>query len=145
MKRIIQSILLGLLLLAFNRGIAVIAASDTLTTTPIAGVWYGNMNFTFGPAVQRIKVSIPVGCAPGSVCGDIQNFPVQCDWQMVFDGFRDGAYYYHFSNTLSGSCPAVGSGTFTLLPDGTLYRVHNAPMFSASGTLSQRPNTGKQR
>lgn len=114
-------------------------ADEVVTTDAIAGTWYGNMHFSDANSVQRIKVSIPTGCEPGSVCGTLLNYSVQCTWEITYDGFSNGAYQYHFSNTLQGVCPAGSAGSLTLLSDGTLYRVHTTPMFTASGYLNQLP------
>jgi hypothetical protein len=117
-------------------------AEEVVTTDSIAGTWYGNMNFSGVNKVERIKLTIPTGCEPGGVCGTLQNYPVQCIWEITYDGFSGGAYQYHFSNTLKGACPAGSAGSLVLLPDGTLYRTHQTPVFIATGTLSQRPNAG---
>ena len=117
-------------------------ADEVVTTDAIAGTWYGNMHFSTQNAVQRIKVTIPAGCEPGSVCGTLLNYPVQCVWEITYDGFSSGAYQYHFSNTLKGSCPSGSAGSLTLLPDGTLYRLHAGLGFTATGYLEQRPNAG---
>ena len=116
-------------------------ADDGVTTDAIAGTWYGNMHFSNRNSVERIKFTIPPGCEPGSVCGTLLNYPVQCTWEIAYDGFSNGAYKYHFSNTLKGDCPSGSAGSLTLLPDGTLYRVHTNPSFTAMGYLNQLPNT----
>lgn len=116
------------------------AFADETTTDAIAGTWYGNMHFSVDNHVERIKLTIPAGCEVGEACGTLLNYPVQCTWEITYDGFSDGVYQYHFSNTLEGGCPAGSSGSLTLLPDGTLYRVHTTPMFTATGYLRQLPN-----
>jgi hypothetical protein len=118
------------------------AANYSLMSDAIAGTWYGNMRLSDANGMQRIKMVIPSGCQSGDVCGSLQNFPVQCTWEITYDGYSDGAYEYHFSDSLSGDCPAGSSGSLTLLADGTLYRVHTTPTFTASGLLRQRPNAG---
>jgi hypothetical protein len=123
-------------------GVSNVQADDVVTTDPIAGTWSGNMHFSDRNDVERIKFTIPAGCEPGSVCGTMLNYPAQCVWEITYDGFSSGAYQYHFSNTLKGSCVAGSSGSLTLLPDGTLYRVHTTPFFTATGILNQLPNTG---
>jgi len=120
-----------------------VRADEIVTTDAIAGTWYGNMHFSEANPVQRITLSLPAGCEPGSVCGTLLNYSVQCTWEMTYDGFSNGAYQYHFSSTLKGSCPAGSAGSLTLLSDGSLYRVHTTSMFTATGTLAQLPNTGK--
>lgn len=131
--------LLGLTVL----GVSTVRADDVVTTDAIAGTWYGNMHFSSANHVERIQFTIPAGCTPGSVCGTLLNYPVQCTWEITYDGFSGGAYQYHFSNTLDGNCPAGSAGSLTLQPDGTLYRVHQTPMFTATGTLSQLPSAVK--
>jgi hypothetical protein len=115
-------------------------ADDVVTTDAIAGTWYGNMHFSDQNNVQRIQFVIPAGCETGSVCGKMLNYPTQCVWEITYDGFSSGAYQYHFSNTLKGSCPPGSSGLLTLLSDGTLYRVHTTPIFTSSGILNKLPN-----
>jgi len=117
-------------------------ADQVVTTDAIAGTWYGNMHFSNRNSVERIQFSIPAGCEPGNVCGTMLNYSVQCSWEITYDGFSSGAYQYHFSNTLKGGCPSGSAGSLALLPDGTLYRTHNTPFFSATGILNQLPNAG---
>ena len=124
-------------------GVSSARADEVVTTDAIAGTWYGNMHFSNRNSVERIQFSIPAGCEPGSVCGTLLNYPVQCTWEITYDGFSGGAYQYHFSNTLKGACPAGSAGSLTLLADGSLYRVHSTPMFNATGTLSQLPSALK--
>lgn len=118
-------------------------ADEVVTTDAIAGTWYGNMHFSNRNDVERIQFTIPAGCEPGSVCGKMLNYPAQCIWEITYDAFSGGAYQYHFSNTLKGACPSGSAGSLALLPDGTLYRTHNTPFFSAAGILNQLPNAGK--
>jgi hypothetical protein len=118
-------------------------ADEVVTTDAIAGTWYGNMHFSNRNSVERIQFSIPAGCEPGRVCGTLLSYPVQCTWEITYDGFSGGAYQYHFSNTLKGVCPAGSAGSLILQPDGTLYRTHQTPMFIATGTLSQLPSALK--
>lgn len=135
---------LVLALLAVALGIASGAQADgPVTTDDIAGVWNGNMHFSNRNSVERIKFTIPAGCEAGEVCGMMQNFPVQCTWEITYDGFRSGAYQYHFSNTLDGTCPAGSAGYLVLQPDGSLNRTHNGPGFISSGRLVQLPSALK--
>jgi hypothetical protein len=121
-------------------GISSARAKQGTNTDAIAGTWYGNMHLSVTNAVQRIKFDIPSGCERGDICGALLNYAVQCTWEITYDGFSAGAYQYHFSNTLKGGCPAGSAGSLTLMPDGTLYRVHQTPQFTATGSLSQLPN-----
>jgi hypothetical protein len=121
-------------------GVSTARADDVTNTDAIAGTWYGNMHLSVTNAVQRIKLVIPAGCESGDVCGTLLNYVVQCTWEITYDGFSAGAYQYHFSNTLKGSCPAGSAGSLTLMSDGTLYRIHQTPQFTATGSLSQLPN-----
>lgn len=120
------------------------AWAQVVTTNAIAGTWYGNMHFSTGNHVERIRLTIPEGCEPGSVCGSLLNYSVQCTWEITYDGFSNDAYQYHFSNTMKGDCPAGSAGSLSLQPDGQLYRVHITPMFTASGTLRQLPSALKE-
>jgi hypothetical protein len=124
-------------------GVSTARADEVVTTDAIAGTWYGNMHFSGVNQVERIKLSIPAGCEPGSVCGTLQNYPVQCTWEVTYDGFSGGAYHYHFSKTLTGVCPAGSAGSLVLQADGTLLRTHQTPMFLATGTLNQLPSASK--
>jgi hypothetical protein len=123
-------------------GVSNVKADEVVTTDAIAGTWYGNMHFSDAPSVQRIMLSILAGCEAGEVCGTLLNYPVQCTWEVTYDGFTNGAYQYHFSNTLDGNCPAGSTGSLKLMPDGTLYRIHQTPQFTVSGYLRQLPNAG---
>ncbi len=133
-------VILATLLSLTVLGISTARAEPGTNTDAIAGTWYGNMHLSVTNAVQRIKFVIPAGCQPGEVCGTLLNYAVQCTWEITYDGFSAGAYQYHFSNTLQGGCPAGSSGSLTLMPDGTLYRIHQTPQFTATGSLSQLPN-----
>ena len=144
MKKKYVSTLTALLILAavVAAGVSNAQADGVVTTDDIAGTWYGNMHFSDRNAVERIQFTIPAGCEPGSVCGKMLNYPAQCTWEITYDGFSGGAYQYHFSNILKGGCPSGSAGSLTLLSDGTLYRVHSTPMFSATGILNQLPKAG---
>lgn len=124
-------------------GVSNALADDVVTTEAIAGTWHGNMHFSGANPVQHITLTIPSGCEPGSVCGTLLNYPVQCTWEITYDGYSAGAYQYHFSATLDGNCPAGSAGSLSLMPDGTLYRVHTTPMFTATGYLNQLPSALK--
>jgi hypothetical protein len=124
-------------------GVSNAQADGVVTTDAIAGTWYGNMHFSDRNDVERIQFMIAAGCEPGSVCGSMLNIPAQCTWEITYDGFSSGAYQYHFSNTLKGSCPPGSAGSLTLLQDGTLYRFHRTPVFTATGILSQLPSALK--
>jgi hypothetical protein len=124
-------------------GVSTARADEVVTTDAIAGTWYGNMHFSGTNEVQRVAFTIPATCEPGSVCGTLLNYPVQCTWEITYDGFSGGAYQYHFSNTLKGACPSGSAGSLVLQPDGTLYRTHQTVMFLATGTLSQLPSAVK--
>ncbi len=139
-KQILFAVVLVTLISLAVLGISTARAEQGTNTDAIAGTWYGNMHLSVTNAVQRIKFVIPAGCKPGDVCGSLLNYAVQCTWEITYDGFSAGAYQYHFSNTLKGGCPAGSTGSLTLMPDGTLYRVHQTPQFTATGSLSQLPN-----
>jgi hypothetical protein len=145
MKKKFVSALVALLILAtvVAAGVSNAQADGVVTTDDIAGTWSGNMHFSDRNDVERIQFTIPARCEPGSVCGKMLNYPAQCTWEITYDGFSGGVYQYHFSNTLKGGCPPGSAGSLTLLSDGTLYRVHSTPMFSATGILNQLPKAGK--
>ena len=124
-------------------GVSNALAEDVVTTDAIAGTWYGNMHFSGANSVQRIALTIPADCEPGSVCGTLLNYPVQCTWEITYDGYSGGVYLYHFSNTLEGNCPAGSTGSLALMPDGTLYRTHQTLQFTATGYLNQLPSAFK--
>jgi hypothetical protein len=141
-----KKLMLGLsifLALFVTMGSIRVQADAAVTTNEIAGTWFGNMHFSNRNSVERIKLSIPASCEPGSVCGTLENLAVQCTWEITYDGFSGGAYQYHFSDTLKGPCSAGSAGSLTHLPDGTLYRIHTNPMFTISGLLNQIPNSGQ--
>ena len=141
-SRFLQIAVLVAVLMMSAVAVLPVFAQGPATTDAIAGTWYGNMRFSNVNSVERIKVVVPAGCQSGDVCGSLQNFPAQCTWEITYDGYSDGAYQYHFSDTLKGACPAGSAGSLTSMADGTLYRVHTTPMFTASGSVSQRPNAG---
>ena len=102
-----------------------------------AGTWSGTMSFTDDAnRKEDIIVTIPAGCTAETVCGDINNTTVSCQWEMTLVGINADVFEYKFSKTLSGECPALGGGTLTLQSDGTLMREHKTPNFKASGVLT---------
>ena len=101
-----------------------------------AGSWAGTMIFTDDAnRKENILVTIPSGCAAGSICGDINNTTVSCQWELTLGSVNGNVFEYTFSKTLSGECPALGSGTLALQSDGKLMREHKTPDFTASGSL----------
>jgi hypothetical protein len=140
MKKLLYIVVAFVLLATF--AIAFPAAADTPNTGAIAGTWHGNMHFSDRNSVERITVNID-NCTAGSVCGYVQNYPVQCTWELTFDGKQGEAYVFRHTRTLAGACPASGTGYFTLQPDGSLERVHITPMFTAEGILKQRPGANR--
>jgi len=104
-----------------------------------AGTWSGTMSFTDDPARKEdIVVSIPTGCSAGEICGDLDNTTIECKWEMTLGAINGDVFEYKFSKTLSGQCPALGGGTLTLNSDGTLFREHKTPDFTASGPLTRK-------
>jgi hypothetical protein len=104
-----------------------------------AGTWSGTMSFTDDAnRKEDIIVTIPAGCAAGSICGDLNNTTVSCKWEMTLGAINDSVFEYKFSKTLSGECPALGGGTLTMQSDGSLTREHQTPDFTASGTLKRQ-------
>ena len=104
-----------------------------------AGTWSGTMSFTDDAnRKEDIIVTIPSGCVTGSVCGDINNMTVRCQWEMTLVSLNGDVFEYEFSKSMSGECPALGGGTLTLQSDGTLMREHKTPNFTASGPLTHK-------
>jgi|SRR5215207_1624884 len=104
-----------------------------------AGTWEGTMNFTDDASRKEdIIVTIPAGCVEGSVCGNLNNTTVSCVWEMTLDSVNGDVFQYKFSKTMSGECPAMGGGNLTLNSDGSLFREHQTPDFTASGTLERQ-------
>jgi len=118
------------------------ACSPSASTNPadrFSGTWSGTMSFT-DDANRRedIVVTIPAGCAEGSVCGSLNNTTVSCTWELTLEAISGDIFQYKFSKTMSGGCPALGGGTLTLNKDGTISREHKTPDFTASGTLERQ-------
>jgi hypothetical protein len=104
-----------------------------------AGTWSGTMSFTDDAnRKEDIIVTIPAGCAAGTICGDLNNTTVKCQWEMTLGDVKGDVFEYKFSKTLSGECPALGGGTLMMQSDGTLIREHKTPDFTASGTLKRQ-------
>jgi hypothetical protein len=102
------------------------------------GTWSGTMSFTDDAnRKEDIIVTIPAGCKPGSVCGNLNNTTVSCTWEMTLGAIDGNVFEYTFSKNMSGECPALGGGTLTLQSDGTLMREHKTPNFTASGVLTR--------
>jgi hypothetical protein len=117
-----------------------VLADHPMPTNAIAGTWYGNMHFSDKNSVERVRLTIPAGCEAGRVCGTLLNYVNRCVWEITYDGYSDGSYGYHFSNTLEGACPSGSAGSLTLMADGSLYRFHTTPFFTAEGTLNKLPH-----
>jgi hypothetical protein len=101
-----------------------------------AGTWTGTMSMADDPTVNAVAiVTIPAGCSANEACGDAINTANGCRWEMTLTAVHDDVLEYVYSNTLDGDCPALGSGTFTLNSDGTLFREHKFPDFTITGTL----------
>jgi len=108
-------------------------------TDRFAGNWSGTMSFTDDAnRKEDIVVTIPAGCEPGNVCGSLNNTTVSCTWELTLESISGETFQYKFSKTLSGECPALGGGTLTLDKNGTLFREHKTPDFTASGTLERQ-------
>ena len=111
-------------------------SAQSIPADRFAGTWSGTMSFTDDAnRKENILVTIPSGCAAGSICGDINNTTVSCRWEMTLASVNGNVFEYTFSNTLSGECPALGGGSLTLQSDGKLLREHKTPDFTASGSL----------
>lgn len=103
-----------------------------------AGTWSGTMSFTDdADRKEDIVVTIPEGCTTGNICGDLNNTTVSCQWEITLAALDGNVFEYTFSRTMSGDCPALGGGKLTLQEDGTLFREHKTPDFTASGPLKR--------
>jgi hypothetical protein len=120
-------------------GLSVSGCASSKLSNPadrFGGTWSGVMSFSSDAThTEDIVVSIPTGCSDGSVCGELNNTSVGCKWEMTLETIKDSVFTYKFSKTLSGECPEGSGGTLTLKPDGTLFREHKTPDFTASGQL----------
>jgi hypothetical protein len=127
---------------ALGIGISLTACAPLEQSNPadrFTGTWAGTMSFTDDASrKEAIIVTIPAGCTTGNVCGGINNTTVSCQWEMTLAALNGNVLEYTFSKTLSGECPALGSGTLTLQSDGTLIREHKTPDFTASGPLTRK-------
>jgi hypothetical protein len=104
-----------------------------------AGTWTGTMSFTDDAnRKEDLIVTIPDGCAVGSICGDISNTTVSCQWEMTLASLNGNVFAYTFSKTMSGECPALGGGTLTMQSDGKLMREYKTPNFTAIGLLTRK-------
>jgi hypothetical protein len=115
---------------------ACVSSAQSNPADRFSGTWSGTMSFSDDAnRKEDILVTIPAGCIEGGVCGSLNNTTVSCAWEMTLDTINGDVFAYKFSKTLSGECPALGGGTLTLKSDGSLFREHKTPDFTASGTL----------
>ena len=118
------------------------ACAPSAPTNPadrFAGTWSGTMSFSDDPnRKEDIIVIIRAGCTTGSICGDLNNTTVNCQWEMTLGAVHRDVFEYKFSKTLSGECPALGDGTLTMQSAGTLLREHKTLDFTANGILTQK-------
>jgi hypothetical protein len=118
---------------------ACVPSAESNPADRFAGTWSGTMSFTDDAnRKEDIIVTIPAGCTAGSVCGDINNTTVSCQWEMTLASLNGDVFAYTFSQTMSGECPALGGGTLTLQANGSLMREHKTPDFTASGVLQRQ-------
>ena len=103
-----------------------------------AGAWSGPMSFSDRDTTEDVFITIPSGCTAGEACGEIFNSAVNCIWEVQLGAVNGDVFEYTFSKTLSGECPALGSGTLTLQADGLLVREHVTPNFTSTGTLGRQ-------
>jgi hypothetical protein len=131
-----------LIVAAFVVVIAFTACAPSAQSNPtdrFAGTWTGTMSFTDDAnRKEDIIVTIPAGCAEGSVCGNLNNTTVSCTWEMTLERVNADVFEYKFSKTLSGECPAFGGGSLTMQENGMLFREHKTPDFTASGPLTRK-------
>lgn len=118
------------------------ACAPSAQSNPVdrfAGSWAGTMSFTDDAnRKEDIIVTIPADCSEGGVCGSLNNTTVGCTWELTLGSIDGNVLTYNFSKTMSGECPALGGGTLTFNNDGTLFREHETPDFTASGTLDRQ-------
>jgi hypothetical protein len=137
MKTKYTFVLIVLLISLMASGCA--SATPTNPSDRFKGTWSGAMNFSGDSThTEDIVVSIPTRCSVGNVCGELNNTSVGCKWEMTLEAVNTNILTYKFSNTLSGDCPARGGGTLTMQSDGTLFREHKTPDFTASGQLKRQ-------
>ena len=118
---------------------ACVPSAESNPADRFAGMWTGTMSFTDDAnRKEDLIVTIPTGCAVGSVCGEINNTTVSCQWEMTLASLNGNVFTYTFSKTMSGECPALGGGTLTMQSDGTLLREHKTPDFTATGSLTRK-------
>jgi hypothetical protein len=133
-KKIFVSIVMLILLLAS-------ACAPVVPANPanrFAGTWSGTMSFTdVASRNEDVIMTIPTGCTVGGVCGDSYNVTINCTWEITLEAVNGDVFEYKFSQTLGGECPALTSGTLTLQPDGTVWREHKTPSFTAHGVLTR--------
>lgn len=136
-RSFILSIAVAFVMVIMLSGCASSAASNPADR--FAGTWSGTMSFTDDAnRKEDIIIIIPAGCAEGDVCGNLNNTTVSCTWEMTLEKINGEFFEYKFSKTMSGECPALGGGTLTLQEDGTLFREHKTPDFTASGSLARQ-------
>jgi hypothetical protein len=93
----------------YSGGQRLCAVSSRDPADRFAGTWSGTMSFTDDAnRKEDIIVTIPAGCTTGSVCGDINNTTVSCQWEMTLAAVNADIFQYKFSKTLNGECPALG-------------------------------------
>ena len=118
---------------------ACVPSAESNPADRFAGTWTGTMSFTDDAnRKEDLIITIPAGCTTGSVCGDINNTTVGCQWEMTLASLNGDVFAYTFSKTMSGQCPALGGGTLTMQSDGTLVREHKTPDFTANGSLTRK-------
>jgi hypothetical protein len=104
-----------------------------------AGTWTGTMSRTTDPTVSAVAiVTVPTGCSENKPCGDATNTSNGCKWEMTLISVKGDVFEYSYSKSLEGDCEALGTGTLTLNPDGTLFREHKFPDYTITGTLKRR-------
>jgi hypothetical protein len=130
------------ILLIMLIGLSVSACAPSTPANPadrFAGTWSGTMSFTdVANRSEDVIITIPTGCAVRGVCGDSYNVTINCTWEITLEAVNGDVFEYKFSKTLGGECPALTSGTLTLQSDGTIWREHKTPSFTARGALTRK-------
>jgi len=137
-----MNIKLLFILLVLLSSLLVSACAPSTPANPadrFAGTWSGTMSFTdVASRNENVIMTIPTGCTVGDVCGDSYNVTINCTWEITLEAVNGDVFEYKFSKTLGGECPALTSGTLTLQSDGTIWREHKTPSFTARGVLTRK-------
>lgn len=109
------------------------------TANAIAGTWEGVVNIVDALDTLEIEVSIPKGCAPGDICGTTINKTSNCTFEFTFESIQNNVYHFTMLRSLTDDCPTLPTAvSYTLQPDGKLYRKVETPEWSGEATLTRK-------